>query len=196
MPAGAFELILASTSPYRRALLERLGVPFRSVASGVDEDAIKGLGLPPRAVAERLALAKAEAPAGEWPGATLIGSDQVVAFDGRTLGKPGSLDAAIGQLTAMAGKPHELITALAVRHRGRVVTHTDVTTLWMRALGRVEIARVVAADRPIDCAGGYKLEGRGIALFERIESADQAAIVGLPLIALTTILRGFGYRIP
>ena len=196
MSADPFDLILASTSPYRRALLERLGVPFRSVAPGVDEDAIKGLGLTPLEVAERLARAKAEARAGDWPGATLIGSDQVVAFEGRTLGKPGSLAAAIGQLEAMAGQSHELITAMAVRHRGRVVTHTDVTTLWMRPLGREEIARVVAADRPIDCAGGYKLEGRGIALFERIESADQTAIVGLPLIALATILRGFGYPVP
>ena len=196
MPVGDLDLILASTSIYRRTLLERLGVPFRCLAPGVVEDAIKGRGLTPREVAEQLAVAKAEAKGKDWPGGTLIGSDQVVAFEGRTLGKPGSIDAAIAQLEAMAGKSHELITALAVHQEGRTLTHTDVTTLRMRPLRREEIERVVRADRPIDCAGGYKLEGRGIALFESIESADQTAIIGLPLIALATILRGLGYPIP
>ena len=190
------DLILASTSPYRRELFSRLGVPFRALAPGVDEDAFKAEPGTPRELAERLAVAKATALAADHPDSTLIGSDQVVAFGGEILGKPGTLENAVGQLVRMAGHSHELITAMAVWHRGAIHTHTDVATLWMRPLDREAIARVVEADRPIDCAGGYKLEARGIALFERIESADQTAIVGLPLMALTTILRALGYPIP
>ncbi|HEV3164163.1 MAG TPA: nucleoside triphosphate pyrophosphatase [Isosphaeraceae bacterium] len=190
------DLVLASTSPYRRALLERLGVPFRCVAPRVDEDAIKGIGLAPRELAERLALAKAMSLCALEPQATLIGSDQVVSFGGQAFGKPGSVLGAIETLAALAGRSHELITAVAVWHRGQVVTHTDRTILHMRPLDREEIERYVAADQPMDCAGAYKLEARGIALFDRIETEDQTAITGLPLIALTTILRGLGYRIP
>jgi septum formation protein len=190
------DLVLASTSPYRRALLERLGVPFRCLAPAVDEADFKRLGLGPRALAERLAAAKSDSLAAACPESTLIGCDQLAAVDGRILGKPGDDAAAIEQLALLAGRAHELITALAVRHRGHLRTHTDVTVMHMRPLRRDEIARYVAADRPADCAGGYKLEARGIALFERIESADHSAITGLPLIALTTILRDLGFAIP
>jgi septum formation protein len=192
------ELVLASTSPYRRALVERLGVPFRCRAPLVDEEALKlrEPGLDPRALAERLARAKAESLTGEEPGAVVIGSDQLVAFEGRVFGKPGDPDRAVEQLLAFAGRPHELITALAVWHEGRAVEHTDVTTLWMRPLTRPEADRYVAHDRPLDCAGAYKLESRGITLFERIDSRDHTAVTGLPLIALTTILRGLGFVIP
>ena len=190
------ELILASTSPYRRALLERLGVPFRCVAPRVDEEALKDDALAPGELARLLARAKAASMAGEVPDAVVIGSDQLVALDGRVHGKPGTVENAVEQLLAMAGRPHELVTAMAVWHRGKVVEHTDVTTLWMRPLTRAEAERYVAADRPLDCAGAYKLEARGIALFERIESGDHTAITGLPLIALTTILRDLGFAIP
>lgn len=190
------DLILASTSPYRRMLLERLGVPFRSVSPSVDEDTCKALGLGPRSLAEALARAKAEAVAQAFPDAIVIGSDQVAAIDGTPMGKPGSAEAAVAQLGAMAGRSHELITAVAVAHRGEVVEHADVTTLRMRPLTTEEILRYVEADRPLDCAGSYKLESRGIALFEGIDSADHTAIVGLPLMALTTILRSRGLAIP
>jgi len=190
------DLVLASTSRYRRALLERLGVPFRWLAPRVDEEAIKRAELEPRELAEQLALAKATSLCDTEPEATLIGSDQLVVHEGRAFGKPVSVEGAVAQLTAMAGKTHELVTALCVWHRGRTVTHTDLTRLHMRPLSRAEIERYVAADRPFDCAGGYKLEERGIALFESIESQDHTAITGLPLIALTTILRGLGYAIP
>jgi septum formation protein len=190
------DLVLASTSPYRRELLGRLGVPFRCRAPLVDEEALKRDDREPRALAEHLALAKATSLCAEEPQATLIGGDQLVAFEGRILGKPGSVECAEGQLLALAGRAHELITALVVWHRGRVVAHTDVATLWLRPLSREEIGRYVAADRPLDCAGSYKLEARGITLFERIDSRDQSAISGVPLIALTSILRELGYRIP
>lgn len=126
----------------------------------------------------------------------MIGSDQLVALAGRVFGKPGNAEGAVDQLAAMAGRSHDLITALAVWHEGRTILHTDVTTLHMRPLTRAEIARYVAADRPLDCAGAYKIEERGIALFERIDTADHTAITGLPLIALTTILRALGFAIP
>jgi septum formation protein len=190
------ELILASTSPYRRALLARLGVPFRCVAPAVDEGALGDPSLSPRALAQRLARAKAERVAAAAPDAVVIGGDQLVSFEGRVFGKPGDAGRAADQLAVMAGRPHELITAVSVVHPGGAFDHTDVTTLWMRPLTRPEVERYVAADRPFDCAGSYKLEQRGVALFERIESADHTAITGLPLIALTTVLRGLGFAIP
>ena len=190
------DLVLASTSPYRRELLGRLGVPFRWRAPLVDEEALKRDDLGPRALAERLALAKATSLCAEEPRATLIGGDQLVSCAGRILGKPGSVEHAVEQLLTLSGRAHELITALVVWHQGRTLVHTDVTTLWLRPLGREEIGRYVVADRPLDCAGSYKLEARGITLFERIDSHDHSAISGVPLIALTSILRELGYRIP
>ncbi|HMB06764.1 MAG TPA: nucleoside triphosphate pyrophosphatase [Isosphaeraceae bacterium] len=190
------DLVLGSTSRYRRALLERLGVPFRCRAPRIDEEALKTGNLDPRSLAERLATAKAESLIVDEPDATVIGSDQLVALAGRVFGKPGGAEGAVDQLAALAGRSHDLITALAVWHEGRTILHTDVTTLHMRPLTRAEIARYVAADRPLDCAGAYKLEERGIALFERIDTADHTAIIGLPLIALTTILRALGFAIP
>jgi len=190
------DLILASTSAYRRALLARLGVPFRCVAPPVDEEGLKDPALSPRDLAERLARAKAEGVARLDPEAVVIGSDQLVAFDGRVFGKPGDAPRASEQLLAMAGRPHDLITAVAVVLGGRVVEHTDVTTLWMRPLTRAEAERYVAADRPFDCAGSYKLEERGITLFERVVSDDHTAVTGLPLIALTSILRKLGFAVP
>jgi septum formation protein len=190
------EIVLASTSPYRRTLLERLGVPFRCRAPQVDEDALKIERLEPRALAERLASAKALSLVDEEPAATILGCDQLVAFGGTIFGKPGTVERAIEQLAAMSGASHTLITSLAVWHQGEMSLHTDVTTLQMRPLSRAEITRYVEADLPLDCAGGYKLEERGIALFEQIESADHTAITGMPLIALVTILRGLGYAVP
>ncbi len=190
------ELILASTSPYRRALLDRLGIEYRAVVPEVDEDSFKASIANPRALAESLAIAKAEGVSRRWPDAVVIGSDQVAAIDGRALGKPGDQATAAEQLLQMQGRDHELITAMAVCRGDWQATHVDVTRLTMRALNPDEITRYVAADRPLDCAGSYKLESRGIALFERIDSADHTAIIGLPLIALTTILKGLGFGVP
>ncbi len=192
------ELVLASTSPYRRMLLERLGVPFRCHAPQVDEVVLKRQmeTSDPRVLAERLAQAKAESLIDLEPDATLIGCDQLVAFEGRILGKPGSPTDAVAQLASMVGRPHELITALVVWSGGRLDRHTEIATLHMRSLTLSEIERYVAADHPVDCAGAYKLEQRGIALFERIVAEDHSAITGLPLIALTSILRDLDFDIP
>src|SRR5262249_21692725 len=193
-------LILASTSPYRRALLERLGVPFRCRAPLCDEAAIQreeaAAGTKPLLLAEKLALAKASSLVAEEPEATIIGCDQLVAFEGHVYGKPGTVARAVDQLAAMAGQTHELITAMVVIRRGNTLRHTDVTRLRMPPLTRDAIERYVAADRPLDCAGGYKLESHGIVLFDRIESDDHTAITGLPLIALVSILREMGFAIP
>jgi septum formation protein len=189
-------IVLASTSPYRRALLERLGVPFTCADPGVDEDALKASGLAPIALAEALAVAKARAVADRHPGALVIGGDQLAELDGRVLGKPGGRVTAIAQLSDLAGKTHRLITALAVVRGRWQESHTDVAVLAMRDLDPAAIGRYVDADRPFDCAGSYKLEARGIALFRAITCADHSAITGLPLIALTTLLRSQGVPIP
>lgn len=191
-------LVLASTSAYRRSLLERLGVPFRCVAPLCDEAALQRelIGLEPRRLAERLALAKAQSLADAERGSVIIGCDQLVAFEGQVFGKPGTADRAVDQVAAMAGRTHNLITALAVIHEDTTFRHTDVTRLRMRPLRRDAIARYVETDRPLDCAGSYKLESRGIVLFDRIESDDHSAITGLPLMALVTILQSLGFAIP
>jgi septum formation protein len=133
------DLVLASTSRYRRTLLERLGLPFRCLAPPVDEEALKDGVWEPRALAEHLALAKARSLGEAEPDATIIGGDQLVAFEGRIYGKPGTVRGAVEQLSAMSGSSHQLITALAVWHRGLAHLHTDTTTMWMRQLTRAEI---------------------------------------------------------
>ena len=195
LPPG---LILASTSAYRRALLDRLGVPFRCRAPLCDEAAIMRAeaGTEPRLLAEKLALTKASSLVDEEPQAVIIGCDQLVSFQGQIFGKPGTQERAVEQLVAMAGRMHELITAMVVIRGGEGVCHTDITRLRMRRLSKDAIERYVAADLPVDCAGSYKLESRGIILFDRIESDDQSAITGLPLIALVNILRDMGFAIP
>jgi septum formation protein len=198
--AAAPPLVLASTSPYRQALLDRLGLSYRCRAPKCDEDALKARGQnppgDPRVLAERLAHAKAASVLADEPDAAIIGCDQLAAIDGRIFGKPMTAAAAIEQLAALSGRTHELITALAVLRGDRVLRHIDVTTLSMRPLSRPAIERYVEADHPWDCAGSYKVEACGIVLFDRIDTADHTAITGLPLIALCSILRELGYEIP
>jgi septum formation protein len=190
------ELVLASTSPYRRALLGRLGLPFRCASPRFDESVPSREGKSPREIAEMLAEGKAASIAALEPRATVIGCDQLASINEQVLGKPGSSPLAEEQLAILSARTHELITALVVIRSGRCVRHTDVTRLKMRSLTRAEIKRYVQRDLPLDCAGGYKLEEHGIVLFESIESNDQSAITGLPLIALTSCLRELGYEIP
>ena len=189
-------LILASTSRYRRALLDRLGLAYTAVPPACDEEALKDPALPPQALADKLAEAKARSLQATVPEAVIIGSDQICARDGEILHKPGTAERAVAQLLRLQGGGHQLITALVVVHGTRIWRHTDVTTLTMRPLDRAALERYVAADQPLDCSGAYKLEQRGIGLFSVIESADSSAIVGLPLLALTRILGEAGYQIP
>lgn len=189
-------LILASTSPYRRAQLEKLQIPFQVMASDVDEDDFKKREHRPRELAVQLAIAKAEKIARDHPEAVVIGGDQLVSFDGEILGKPHTRDKAIEQLVRLAGQKHVLITAVAVCHRGVRQTHLDQTQMWMRHFNHDTAARYVDADQPLDCAGAYKIESLGIALFERIETQDHTAITGLPMLAITKLLNAVGITVP
>ena len=191
------DLVLGSTSRYRAELLRRLASTFRQVAPDVDETRHEAE--PPRTLAVRLARAKAEAVARRCPGAIVIGSDQVASLDDRVLGKPGSVSNAQAQLAACSGRSVEFLTALCVIDTRtappRVLEALDVTRVAFRALTATEIERYVEREQPLDCAGSFKSEGLGIALFERIENADPSALVGLPLIALARLLREAGVEI-
>jgi septum formation protein len=190
-----YPLILASTSKYRGELLAQLGWAFEAVAPGVDEAALKTQGLAPGAVAAALARLKAEAVFRRRPEACVIGSDQVCTFGGKLFSKPGTRDGAVAQLAELVGHSHELLTAVAVLAPGRTEFFLNRTVLHMRPLSQSAIEAYVDADLPLDCAGSYKLEARGIRLFERIEMDDHTAIIGLPLINLTTTLLNLGYSL-
>ncbi|APW62997.1 Maf family protein [Paludisphaera borealis] len=190
------EVVLASTSPYRRALMERLGIPFRCEPPNFDESSVAADELSPRLLAETLAIGKAESLSRLDPTAVVVGCDQIVHLEGRILGKPGGIPQAVAQLEAMSGRMHELITAMVVISGEQRFAHTDVARLRMRRLDRRRIERYVESDQPLDCAGSYKIEERGVVLFERIESEDFTAITGLPLLALTRILAELGFETP
>ncbi|HEX6705391.1 MAG TPA: Maf family nucleotide pyrophosphatase [Albitalea sp.] len=191
MPASP-ALILASTSRYRRELLGRLRLPFEVHSPEVDET--PRAGERPAELALRLALAKAQAIAAQHPHAVVIGSDQVADLDGRPVGKPGSHERAVQQLTAMSGRSVVFQTAVAVvRHDTGFADAVLVpVTVRFRRLGEAEIERYLRAEQPYDCAGSAKSETLGIALLEAIESNDPTALVGLPLIRTCQLLRGAG----
>lgn len=188
-------LILASSSPYRRLLLEKLALPFQCASPQVDETPHPGE--TPRELAVRLAESKAKALAGEFPGHLIIGSDQVACIDGHTLGKPGGREAAIEQLLLASGKTASFLTALYLWHSGerRGLSDLDTTTVHFRPLGRQQIENYVDREKPYDCAGGFKSESLGIALFQRIDSDDPNALIGLPLIRLVSLLQQFGVSV-
>jgi len=189
-------LILASTSPYRKELLEQLGLPFQSMAPLFDEDSLKGSNLDPVELVTRLAREKALSIAATRPAAMIIGSDQMAVAQEGLLGKPGSREAAMEQLSQLSGESHELLTAVALCHGGNVTEFLDRTRLRMRKLSPEQITRYIDADQPWDCAGAYKIESRGICLFEKIETQDHTAITGLPLMELSSQLLRLGYPIP
>ncbi len=190
------DLVLASTSPYRKQLLERLPLPFKCVDPGVDEGPVKAEVREPEGLVRTLARRKALAVSQRHPKAQVIGCDQVATIDGRVLDKPGSAARAVAQLTELQGREHALLTAAAIANGGQVIEFLDVTRLCMRALDAAEIERYVAAEEPFDCAGSYKIEGLGLSLFVGIDSEDQTAIVGLPLMRLSAELRQLGFSIP
>ncbi len=190
------EVILASTSSYRRALLERLRVPFSIVSPGVGEEPLAGE--LPADRAARLSLEKAQAVTKSHPDAVVIGSDQVAAHDQSVLHKPLELARCREQLRSVSGARVRFHTGCAVlAGRGTIrLMHLDTTTVVFRRLELQEIDRYVDAERALDCAGGFRAEGLGIALFERIESVDPTALIGLPLIWLAAALRQAGCQVP
>ncbi len=188
-----YPLILASTSKYRGALLSQLGLDFEAVNPEVDEASLKDQGLAPTALALKLAQMKAEAVFDQRPYACVIGSDQVCMLNGQLLSKPGSKEKAIEQLSRMQGQHHELITAVTIKTPDEEVSFHNRTLLFMRALTPSQIEAYVDYDLPLDCAGSYKLESKGIRLFEKIEMDDHTSIIGLPLIQLNNHLLHLGY---
>jgi septum formation protein len=196
--SSAPRLVLASSSAYRRELLARLRLPFAAIAPDIDEAPLPGEA--PQATALRLARAKAAAVAAQVPGTVVIGSDQVATLDGEQIGKPGDHARALAQLQKMRGRPVVFHTALCVWD-GRVadpaasaqVENVQVCVRF-RDLPDAELDAYLRIEQPYDCAGSAKNEGLGIALIERIDSSDPTALTGLPLIALTTMLRRAGVR--
>lgn len=188
------DLVLASTSIYRRELLARLGAPFRQQSPQTDETALPGEA--PEHLAVRLAAAKARAVAAGNPNALVIGSDQVADCGGQVLGKPGDLDRARQQLRASSGHRVVFHTAVCLidtrTETAREFAAVDTTTVVFRSLSDEEIETYLARELPFDCAGSFKSEGLGIALFERIESQDPSALIGLPMILLCGLLREAG----
>ncbi|MGZ3782456.1 MAG: Maf family protein [Pseudobdellovibrionaceae bacterium] len=180
------QLILASTSKYRQELLSRLPYSFTAMPPLIDEEKEKDPNLGPQALAEKLAYLKAASLKG--PGKVIIGGDQLVALEGRILGKAHTAEKAVEQLLSMQGKTHELITAICVFVEDMAIPFTDITRMHMKKLSREQIEKYVQLDMPIDCAGSYKIEKHGIMLFDKIESTDFTAIQGLPLIELNKML--------
>ena len=188
-------LILASTSSYRRALLERLGLPFEVVAPDVDETPLPGEA--PVLTALRLAACKAAAVVPAADGALIIGSDQVAVLDARPLGKPGDHAAAVSQLRAMRGQRVVFHTALCLLNAasGRKQLENVPTSVYFRNFSDAQIEHYLRAEQPYDCAGSAKIEGLGIALVERIESDDPTALIGLPLMKLVGMLQNEGIEV-
>lgn len=184
------ELILASTSRYRAALLERLGLPFATVAPEVDETPRPGEA--PQDLVRRLAIAKARAGAQRCPGALVIGSDQLAALDDEVLGKPGTEARAREQLARLSGRSVTFLTGLCLLDSQQEQVEVVETPVRFRTLTEQQIADYVAREQPLDCAGAFKSEGLGIALFEALGGSDPNALIGLPLIALTTMLMNAG----
>lgn len=188
-------LVLASTSRYRRELLARLRIPFDVRAPDVDETALPGERA--RDTALRLAQLKARTVAPTCAGALVIGSDQVATVDGECLGKPGSHEKAVSQLRAMRGRCVTFHTAVALLNAatGALQLEEVPTAVYFRDCSNDEIERYLAAERPYDCTGSAKIEGLGIALVERMVSDDPSALMGLPLMRLTTMLKREGVAI-
>lgn len=189
------QLILASTSRYRAELLQRLGLPFHAESPGTDET--QAVGEPPDELVQRLAVAKARAVAERYPNALVIGSDQVAACGAVTLGKPGTASNAEAQLALLSGQTVTFYTGICLidNQSGDCDVRLDTTRVVFRTLTANEIRDYVRRERPLDCAGAFKSEGLGIALFERIESEDPSGLIGLPLITLCAQLRRAGVNL-
>ncbi|ELM3617692.1 septum formation inhibitor Maf [Aeromonas sobria] len=189
-------LTLASTSRYRKALLEKLGLPFDCAAPDVDERPLAEESA--QALVARLARAKAQAIADGRDHGLIIGSDQVCVCDGRILGKPGTIDNAVAQLMAAQGRSVTFYTGLCVLDAATGQAHQLVEpfTVHFRTLDEAAIRRYVEAELPLDCAGSFKCEGMGIVLFKGLEGRDPNALIGLPLIGLIELLDRHGIALP
>lgn len=195
-------LILASTSPYRKELLQRLNIPFSALAPRADEAPKKAEFLAKfpqlnlelaRTLAAELAAVKATSLV--TAGDIIIGSDQICFHDGEILGKPGTAEKAFLTLKKLSGRAHHLLTAVTVISAHKTSTWVHSSSLTMRPLTDAEINAYLEKDQPLDCAGSYKLEAGGIALMNAIDSDDWTGIQGLPLLSLTKVLREHGMTV-
>jgi septum formation protein len=190
------QLVLASTSPFRRELLSRLAIPFETLAPEVDESPLPGE--TPEELVQRLSEAKARAGAARFPHALVIGSDQVAVVDGEVLGKPGDHDRARVQLQKLSGKTVTFLTGLCLYDAASGAADTRLVPFRVRfrILDETRIERYLRLEQPYNCAGSFKSEGLGITLFEAMEGEDPTALIGLPLITLTTLLARAGVVLP
>lgn len=188
-------IVLASTSPYRRALLEKLAIPFSCQAPHTDESALPGETAD--ALVERLAVAKALAVASSHPDALVIGSDQVAVIDGKILGKPHTHERAVAQLQAASGKSVTFLTGLALvnQQQQRTLSLVEPFTVRFKVLDDAAIEHYLRLEQPYECAGSFKSEGLGIALFDALQGRDPNTLIGLPLIALIELFRQFGFDV-
>ncbi|MDG1693330.1 MAG: Maf family nucleotide pyrophosphatase [Porticoccaceae bacterium] len=192
-------LVLASTSPYKKMLLERLKIPFNCVSPNTDEQ--PKIYEKPEALALRLAQEKAMAAADTNPNAIIIGSDQVGELNGKILGKPGNFEQAFRQLSAQSGETvyfHSAVSVVKILENGNVTDKTTVntTTVVFKQLTSLQIENYLKQDKPYNCAGSFKSEGLGISLFSSINTNDPSSLVGLPLIDLCRLLAMHGVNIP
>ncbi len=190
--AQARKLVLGSTSPYRRELLGRLGLEFEAASPDCDETPLAGEAT--SATALRLAIGKAESLAARFPDALIIGADQVASSDGHRLDKPLTHENAVRQLRSLSGRSAQFDTAVALfdARNAEVQSRVVPCRVLFRSLEDGIIEKYLRAEKPYDCAASAKAEGLGIALLERIETDDPTSLVGLPLIALTTMLARAG----
>lgn len=188
-------MILASSSPYRKELLHRLGLPFITITPQADETPLPGES--PEALVARLASAKAHAVAHQHPDALIIGSDQVAVLEDQILGKPGNHDNAVAQLSNASGKRVEFLTGLCLLNGAtrRMQVNVIPFTVVFRVLSAAQIDNYLRREQPYNCAGSFKSEGLGIALFDKLEGEDPTALVGLPLISLVQMLEHEGVRV-
>lgn len=193
---NAPDLILASTSVYRRALLEKLALPFRCMAPHVDETPRQGESA--EQLVQRLALEKAKEVASQNPGSWVIGSDQVCTINGMVVGKPDSESAAIAQLQAASGQRISFYTGLCLYDaaQARYQLLAELFHVHFRSLSSGQIKRYIKAEVPFDCAGSFKSEGLGITLFRQLEGRDPNSLIGLPLIALVDMLAAWELELP
>jgi len=192
------QIVLASTSPYRKQLLTNAGIPFKAMSPKLDEQPFKQKGLSPKALAATLAKEKAAAVAeqlskDDLKTSIVIGSDQVACLGDLIFNKPGSMEKAQQVLSKLSGQTHELITSVCLITDAKEEVFTNITKLKMRALEEPAIRAYLEEDKPFDCSGSYKLESAGIRLFESIDSNDFTAIQGLPMINLCSRLLALGF---
>lgn len=188
-------IILASSSQYRKELLNRLSLEFNTIAAEIDEEKYKSKDLDHIKIAETLSLEKAKEVQKSNLDAIIIGSDQVLSFEDEIFDKPMSEKKAIEQLSRLQGKSHQLITSFSVIKKEKVITETVIANMHMKKLENEQIINYVKKDMPLYCCGSYKLESLGISLFDKIECEDDTSIIGLPLLKLIKALESFDLKL-